>query len=99
MYKVIYKKEYEKDGETKTYWPTVGRGFDAKNGLVLRIDAIPTNWDGSLYIVEDKPKEDTQTQSKGSWEQQREKFAKKDEVATDVPSQEDIDAEILNIPF
>lgn len=61
MYKVIYKKEYEKDGETKTYWPTVGRGFDAKNGIILRIDAVPTNWDGSLYIVEDKPKEDTQT--------------------------------------
>lgn len=94
MYKVIYKKEYEKDGETKTYWPTVGRGFDAKNGLVLRIDAIPTNWDGSLYIVEDKPKEDTQT--KGAWEQQRQKFeAKKDEVVTDVPDEVSLE----DIPF
>lgn len=97
MYKVIYKKEYEKDGETKTYWPTIGRGFDAKNGLVLRIDAIPTNWDGSLYIVEDKPKEDTQ----GAWEQQRQKFAEKKDVApTEVKSQDEVDDEMLkSIPF
>lgn len=96
MYKIIYKKEYEKDGETKTYWPTVGRGFDAKNGIILRIDAVPTNWDGSLYIVEDKPKEDSQTKTAPSWEAQREKFAKKDEVVTEV-SDEPID--LSSIPF
>ena len=94
MYKVIYKKEYEKDGETKTYWPTVGRGFDAKNGIILRIDAVPTNWDGALYIVEDKPKEDSQTKN-SSWEAQREKFAKKEEVVADVPDEVDLS----EIPF
>lgn len=96
MYKILNKREYEKDGETKTYWATVGRGFDAKNGIVIRLDAVPTNWDGSLYLVEDKPKEDTQ--AKGSWEQQGQKFAaKKADVAPVEVQDEPID--MSEIPF
>jgi hypothetical protein len=52
-----------------------------------------------ISVVYNEPKEEEPKQS-GSWEQQREKFAKKDEAATEVPSQEDIDREILDsIPF
>jgi len=96
MYKVIYKKEWEKDGETKTYWPTIGRGFDAKNGIVLRIDAIPTNWDGALYVVTDEPKEVSQEKSKGSWEQQREKFAAKKDVAPETVEDE---VDLSEVPY
>lgn len=47
-------------------------------------------------VSEFQPKE----QTGGAWEAQREKYAKKDEVVTDVPTQADLDEDILkSIPF
>lgn len=52
-------------------------------------------------VSEFQPKEESGSTAAPSWEAQRQKFAaKKEEVATDVPSQADLDEEILqNIPF
>ena len=61
-----------------------------------------TSKDGKPYISlsfsEPWSKEEKQGDSKGAWEQQREKFAKKDEPLTEI-SDEPIDFSDLNIPF
>ena len=54
--------EYEKDGETKKRYTTIGAVLETKKGgQMIKLDVIPTNWDGFAYLNEpyekDKPKD------------------------------------------
>lgn len=93
---------YETDKKTDKSPDFTGKLTD-ENGKEWRIAAWErTSKSGKNFLSgkvdEFKPKTET---AAPSWEAQREKFAaKKDEVVAEVPSQEDLDEDILrNIPF
>ena len=66
---IKWPKEYEKDGETKTAWITLGRAFKNNDKLTLYFDTIPTNWDGKCMVLkqEDKPQ---RAESNDGWDKQ-----------------------------
>lgn len=41
-----------KDGTEKRKWLKVGAVFDTKNGLRLKLDALPVNFDGWLMLAD-----------------------------------------------
>jgi len=43
---------YEKNGEQKNRYATVGAVFEGSKGMVAKLDLIPTNpeWDGTLFF-------------------------------------------------
>lgn len=50
--------EYKQDGEDKKRYQTIGAVLETKNGgQALKLDMIPTNWDGFAYLNE--PRENT----------------------------------------
>jgi hypothetical protein len=52
--------EYEKDGEKKNRYFRVGSVIETKNGMMIKIDGIPTKeggWDGWCYCNEPRSKE------------------------------------------
>ena len=51
---------YEKDGETKKRYATIGAVLETKNGgQMIKLDTLPVSWDGFAYLNEpyekDKP--------------------------------------------
>lgn len=45
--------EYEKDGETKSRYSTIGAVLETKNGgMMIKIDSIPVGWEGFAYLNE-----------------------------------------------
>jgi hypothetical protein len=93
---------YETDKKTEKS-PDFTGSFTDEHGKEWRIAAWErSSKSGKNFLsgkVDDfRPKETGSTAP--SWEAQREKFTKKDDVVTDVPSQADLDEDILrNIPF
>lgn len=53
-------REYEKDGETKAVYATVGKADVSEHGSVIKvyIDTLPLNFDGRLYINKPYEKKD-----------------------------------------
>lgn len=51
---------YEKDGETKKRYQTIGAVFDTKNGQMLKLEAVPIGWDGWAYLNEPQQREQQQ---------------------------------------
>ena len=48
--------EYEKDGETKKRYTTIGAVLETKNGgQMIKLDTLPVNWDGFAYLNEPLP--------------------------------------------
>jgi len=43
---------YEKNGEQKARYATVGAVFEGPKGMVAKLDLLPTNpeWDGTLFF-------------------------------------------------
>jgi len=43
---------YEKDGQQKARYATVGALFEGQKGMVAKLDLLPTNpeWDGTLFF-------------------------------------------------
>lgn len=51
--------EYEKGGETKNRYATLGAVIETKNGgLMMKLDTVPVNWDGLAYLNEPYKKDD-----------------------------------------
>ena len=48
-----YAKTDEKDS---THWPTVGRAFEDKKRITVKLDSLPisSEWDGRLFLYEIK---------------------------------------------
>ena len=92
---------YEADKKTEKSPDMTGK-FTDSNGKEWRIAAWErTSKNGKNFLSgkvdEFKPREST---TAPSWEAQRQKFAKKDEVVEDVPTQAEVDDDILrSIPF
>lgn len=51
---------YEKDGETKKRYMNIGSVIETKNGLSLKLEAIPVGWDGWAYLNEPQQREQQQ---------------------------------------
>ena len=48
--------EYEKDGETKKRYTTIGAVLETKSGgMMIKLDVLPTNWEGLAYLNEPLP--------------------------------------------
>lgn len=56
--------EYEKDGETKKRYATIGVVLETKNGgQMIKLETIPVGWDGVAYLNEPYQKDQTMTQA------------------------------------
>lgn len=54
--------EYEKDGETKSRYATIGAVLETKNGnQMIKVDMIPMDWDGFAYLNEPFVAEDNKS--------------------------------------
>ena len=40
----------DQNGQMKTKYLEIGAVFDGQNGLVLKLDAVPTGWDGFAFL-------------------------------------------------
>lgn len=92
---------YEADKKTEKS-PDLTGTFTDGNGKKWRIAAWHRSSKSGKEFLSGKVSEfQPREESGGSWEQQRQKFAaKKDEVVTDVPTQAEVDDDILrSIPF
>lgn len=59
--------EYEKDGETKKRYTTIGAVLETKNGgMMIKLDVLPTNWEGFAYLNEPLPPKSAGTPQSGS---------------------------------
>lgn len=58
----VGRKYTDKDGQERTKWTTIGTGFVKDGKMSIKLDLIPTNWDGSCMVFERKPKDAPQVQ-------------------------------------
>lgn len=80
--------EYEKDGETKAKYATIGAVLETKNGgKMMKLDTIPVDWQGFAYLNEPLPPKGSGTPQNGSGDV--------------LPDNNDVDDEIdlSSIPF
>lgn len=57
----VGRKYTDKTGAEKTKWNTIGTMFIHDDGkMSIKLDLIPTNWDGSCVVFDRKPKEQAQ---------------------------------------
>lgn len=62
-------KYTDKDGNEKSRYMNIGAVIQTKNGFALKLEAIPTGWDGWANLFEPKEKEKPQPrQSKGGFD-------------------------------
>lgn len=59
----VIGKYTDRDGKEKSRYLTVGSVLETKNGLMLKLDSIPVEWDGWAYLNDPKPKEQTPRKS------------------------------------
>lgn len=50
----------DQQGVKKTKYLDIGAVFDGQNGLSMKLDAIPTNWDGFAFLAEPQPRQGQQ---------------------------------------
>lgn len=52
-FNVVYGEKYQQNGQEKTRWVTIGKVLEGRNGgYQLKLDMIPTNWDGWAALFE-----------------------------------------------
>ena len=56
----ITGKYTDSNGQEKSRYQTIGVVLDSKNGLMLKMEAVPIGWDGWAYLNEPKPREGQQ---------------------------------------
>lgn len=57
---------YEKDGKTKNEYAQIGDVIETRNGLMLKIKAIPLNWQGTAYLNEPEERRSQKPADTGS---------------------------------
>lgn len=60
LYDAVVTQRYQQNGEDKKRYINVGAVFEGQNGLSLKLDSIPVNFDGWIQFYEPKPKEERQ---------------------------------------
>ena len=56
----ITGKYTDQNGQEKSRYQTLGVVIESKNGLMLKLEAIPIGWDGWAYLNDPKPREGQQ---------------------------------------
>ena len=63
----VGRKYTDKDGQEKTKWTTIGTMFINSDGkMSMKLDMVPTNWDGGAMVFDRKPKDAPQVQQQQS---------------------------------
>jgi len=53
----------DRDGINKKRYLNIGAVIETKNGLSMKLEAVPVGWDGWAYLNEPKPREDAPARS------------------------------------
>lgn len=53
----ITGKYTDSSGQEKSRYQTIGAVIEGKNGLMLKLEAVPIGWDGWAYLNDPKPRE------------------------------------------
>ena len=56
----ITGKYTDSNGQEKSRYQTIGVVIESKNGLMLKMEAVPIGWDGWAYLNEPKPRDGQQ---------------------------------------
>lgn len=48
-------------GQEKNRYMTIGAVIEGRNGLMLKLEAVPVGWDGWAYLNEPKPRDGQQS--------------------------------------
>ena len=56
----ITGKYTDNNGAEKSRYQTLGSVIETKNGLMLKLEAVPIGWDGWAYLNDPKPREGQQ---------------------------------------
>ncbi len=56
----ITGKYTDSNGAEKSRYQTLGSVIETKNGLMLKLEAVPIGWDGWAYLNDPKPREGQQ---------------------------------------
>lgn len=54
----VVGKYTDKTGKEKSRYANLGAVIETKNGLMLKLETVPVNWEGFAYLNEPKPRED-----------------------------------------
>lgn len=66
----VIGKYTDAQGQEKSRYLTIGAVIETRNGLMLKLDAVPVGWEGFAYLNEPKAKEGgQQTQQRGQGRQ------------------------------
>lgn len=55
-------KYTDNNGQEKNRYLTIGAVIEGRNGLMLKLEAVPVGWDGWAYLNEPKPRDGQQSQ-------------------------------------
>lgn len=85
LYKVsaVSGKYKDNDGNEKNRYVDMGVVMETKNGPMLKIEAMPTSWDGWAYLNDPKPREEGERQ-------ERSRPSRREAPATTAPGDDDI---------
>lgn len=56
----ITGKYTDNSGQEKNRYQTIGAVIEGKNGLMLKLEAVPIGWDGWAYLNDPKPRDGQQ---------------------------------------
>lgn len=56
----ITGKYQDRDGNEKSRYVTIGAVIETRNGLMLKLEAVPVGWDGWAYLNPPKAKDGEQ---------------------------------------
>jgi hypothetical protein len=56
-------KYTDNSGKEKSRYLNIGSVIETKNGLMLKLEAVPVGWDGWAYLNDPKPREESQRQA------------------------------------
>ncbi|ABX36757.1 hypothetical protein Daci_4126 [Delftia acidovorans SPH-1] len=54
-------KYTDSNGQEKNRYLTIGAVIEGRNGLMLKLEAVPMGWDGWAYLNEPKPRDGHQS--------------------------------------
>ena len=55
-------KYTDNNGQEKSRYLNIGSVIETKNGLMLKLEAVPVGWDGWAYLNEPRPRDGQQDQ-------------------------------------
>ena len=75
-------KYTDNNGQEKSRYQTIGAVIESKNGLMLKLEAVPIGWDGWAYLNDPKPRDGQQAPQRQT---QRQASQQDDDVMSSIP--------------